>query len=142
MFAADLLSETRMLPQQLTDVLGELVAQGLVTADGFAGLRALVRREEPAPATAASALPRRRTPLAGAGRWSLWRSRGTRTGEGSADSPAKVERSRLTTEEVTAWAWQLLRRWGIVFRDLLEREPGAPSWFELLQVLRRLEARG
>jgi hypothetical protein len=40
------------------------------------------------------------------------------------------------------WAWQLLRRWGVVFRDLLEREPGAPRWFELLQVLRRLEARG
>jgi ATP-dependent Lhr-like helicase len=40
------------------------------------------------------------------------------------------------------WAWQLLRRWGVVFRDLLEREPGAPRWFEILQVLRRLEARG
>jgi ATP-dependent Lhr-like helicase len=40
------------------------------------------------------------------------------------------------------WAWQLLRRWGVVFRDLLEREPGAPRWFDLLQVLRRLEARG
>ena len=40
------------------------------------------------------------------------------------------------------WAWQLIRRWGIVFRDLIMREEGAPSWFELLQVLRRLEARG
>ncbi|MBC8112787.1 MAG: hypothetical protein H7062_00250 [Candidatus Saccharimonas sp.] len=40
------------------------------------------------------------------------------------------------------WAWQLLRRWGVVFRDLLTREFGTPSWFELLQVLRRLEARG
>jgi ATP-dependent Lhr-like helicase len=45
-------------------------------------------------------------------------------------------------DRVTSWAWQLLRRWGVVFRDLLEREPGAPRWFELLQVLRRLEARG
>ena len=40
------------------------------------------------------------------------------------------------------WAWQLLRRWGVVFRDLLTREFGTPAWFELLQVLRRLEARG
>jgi ATP-dependent Lhr-like helicase len=47
-----------------------------------------------------------------------------------------------TDDPVTSWAWQLLRRWGVVFRDLLEREPGAPKWFELLQVLRRLEARG
>jgi ATP-dependent Lhr-like helicase len=142
MFAADLLGETRMLPQQLTDVLGELVAQGLVTADGFAGLRALVRREEAAPATPAGGLPRRRTPLAGAGRWSLWRSRSNRPA-GTAGAPsAPPAPVRLTKEEVTAWAWQLLRRWGIVFRDLLEREPGAPSWFDLLQVLRRLEARG
>jgi ATP-dependent Lhr-like helicase len=43
------------------------------------------------------------------------------------------------TEE---WAWQLLRRWGVVFRDLLVCETGAPSWYALLQVLRRLEARG
>ncbi len=40
------------------------------------------------------------------------------------------------------WAWQLLRRWGVVFRDLLSREPGAPRWWELLQVYRKLEARG
>jgi ATP-dependent Lhr-like helicase len=40
------------------------------------------------------------------------------------------------------WAWQLLRRWGVVFRDLLVREDGAPPWFEVLQVFRRLEARG
>jgi ATP-dependent Lhr-like helicase len=29
-----------------------------------------------------------------------------------------------------------------MFKDLLAREPGAPSWWELLQVYRRLEARG
>jgi ATP-dependent Lhr-like helicase len=40
------------------------------------------------------------------------------------------------------WAWQLLRRWGVVFRDLLLREVGAPRWFELLQIFRKLEARG
>jgi ATP-dependent Lhr-like helicase len=40
------------------------------------------------------------------------------------------------------WAWQLLRRWGVVFRDLLIRESSAPRWYELLQVYRRLEARG
>jgi ATP-dependent Lhr-like helicase len=45
-------------------------------------------------------------------------------------------------EPVEQWAWQLLRRWGVVFRDLLERESGTPRWWELLQVYRRLEARG
>ena len=40
------------------------------------------------------------------------------------------------------WAEQLLHRWGVLLRDLLAREPGAPPWRELLPVLRRMEARG
>jgi ATP-dependent Lhr-like helicase len=36
----------------------------------------------------------------------------------------------------------LLRRYGVVFRKLLEREDGLPPWRELYYVLRRLEARG
>jgi ATP-dependent Lhr-like helicase len=44
--------------------------------------------------------------------------------------------------DVEQWAWQLLRRWGVVFRDVMIRESGAPRWFDLLQVYRRLEARG
>src|SRR5262249_42458325 len=45
-------------------------------------------------------------------------------------------------QAATSWAWQLLRRWGVVFRDLLERESAAPAWWRLVQVYRRLEARG
>ena len=36
----------------------------------------------------------------------------------------------------------LLRRYGIVFRRLLTREPNAAPWRELARVYRRLEARG
>jgi ATP-dependent Lhr-like helicase len=177
MFAADLLSATRMLPAQVGDVLGELVSQGLVTADGFAGLRALLSARSSDETSSPARITRRRVPLAGAGRWSLWRrvvqaeaveaggGRGEMReerrengdeqevmGEVDNTSTASAEsRSSLfsplssnssPTDPVTSWAWQLLRRWGVVFRDLLEREPGAPRWFELLQVLRRLEARG
>jgi ATP-dependent Lhr-like helicase len=39
-------------------------------------------------------------------------------------------------------AWVLLRRYGVLFRDLLKRETTMPKWRELLGVLRRLEARG
>src|SRR5205814_3847715 len=59
----------------------------------------------------------------------------------AAEAPPAV-RPESAADVAAHWAWQLLRRWGVVFRDLLEREPGAPRWFELLQVLRRLEARG
>jgi ATP-dependent Lhr-like helicase len=41
-----------------------------------------------------------------------------------------------------ARARQYVRRYGIVFRDLLLREPGAPAWRDLLRVYRRLEMRG
>lgn len=183
MFAADLLAATRTLPAQLNDVLGELVSQGLVTADGFAGLRALIAARSSAAESARSQprLVRRRVPLAGSGRWSVWRAHGQKTEERrvksdertpAAASSSLAARSSLLAPPIhspspplpislsggtevprasapesfsdctTHWAWQLLRRWGVVFRDLLEREPGAPKWFELLQVLRRLEARG
>jgi ATP-dependent Lhr-like helicase len=40
------------------------------------------------------------------------------------------------------WARQLLERYGVVLRDLLARENCAPPWRNLLQLYRRLEARG
>ena len=49
----------------------------------------------------------------------------------------------MTREEaVETFARVLLRRYGVVFRRLLEREPLKVSWFELGRVYRRLEARG
>ncbi len=133
MFAADLARQTQMLPAQLDEALGELVTRGLVTADGFGGLRQLVgenRRHSRMNAKRRRAgLLRKRNTAGGAGRWSLWRP-GTTNDD--ADRNALVEQ----------WAWQLLRRWGVVFRDLLAKEAGAPSWYELSQVYRRLEARG
>jgi ATP-dependent helicase Lhr and Lhr-like helicase len=139
MFAADLARLTQMLPAQIEDVLGELVTRGLLTADGFSGLRQLVSQRN--HSTRSAPRHRRRPGLlrnrmgGGAGRWSLWRPTPPVT-----DSTAE---ERTAHEHVVEhWAWQLLRRWGVVFRDLLVREPGAPRWYELLQVYRRLEARG
>jgi ATP-dependent Lhr-like helicase len=138
MFADDLARLTQMLPSQIEDVLGELVTRGLLTADGFGGLRQLVNQRKN---STRSATRHRRPGLlrkrmgGGAGRWSLWRPT-TSTSE----SPAEVRSAH--EHVVEQWAWQLLRRWGVVFRDLLVREAGAPRWYELLQVYRRLEARG
>lgn len=138
MFAADVLNDTRLLPTQLNDILGELVSQGLVTADGFAGLRTLLaaRSSEPQQRFRAS-MPRKRLMLSGSGRWSLWRRDPQPAGE------LTPSEARAASEELlTHWAWQLLRRWGVMFRDLLEQEDGAPRWWELLPIFRRLEARG
>jgi hypothetical protein len=39
-------------------------------------------------------------------------------------------------------AWQLLLRWGVVFRDVYLKERLDVPWREILWALRRLEARG
>src|SRR5690606_19232872 len=103
----------------------ELVALGLVNADGFAGLRALLT-------PAAKRPPRRRGPFIGgmadAGRWALLRG----PQAGAADPDALEHVARV-----------LLRRYGVVFWRLLEREADwLPPWRELLRVYHRLEARG
>jgi ATP-dependent Lhr-like helicase len=45
-------------------------------------------------------------------------------------------------ERAERWAWLLLNRYGVVFRDLLARETVAPSWRDLAPIFRRLEMRG
>lgn len=167
MFAADLLIATKMLNDHLDNALGELVARGAITADGFAGLRALVgKKPTPARKLNRQKVERKRTTKAAIGRWSIRvtsvssplveETRPTSRGgtgndskgtNGSTAVPTRTDGSTLNSTIPPAriaedWAWQLLRRWGVVFKDLLAREDGAPSWFELLQVLRRLEARG
>lgn len=45
-------------------------------------------------------------------------------------------------EAVEQVVWSLLRRYGVIFRRLLERETLLPPWRDIIRVLRRLEARG
>jgi ATP-dependent Lhr-like helicase len=131
MFFDELLADARLLRTELEDALGELVSLGLVNADSFAGLRALL-----APAAKRNAFARR--PRRGglfiggmddAGRWALLRRA----------RPAD-ERDDGALEHV---ALTLLRRYGVVFWRLLEREAEwLPPWRDLLRVYHRLEARG
>lgn len=129
-FADELLTRTRLLRYQLDEALGELARLGLATADGFAGVRPLV---DPAAKKHAASRERsrRRRPGRGTygrgGRWVRF--------AGSFEAPSEEQVAE-------AWAWQLLDRYGVIFRDLLERESAAPPWWRLARVYRRLEARG
>ena len=135
MFASDLQYTTQLLPAQLADALGELIARGWISSDGFAGLRNLFEQEQPGIGSVSyrghsRVKPRQRVSTGRAGRWALWR-------------PAELpDHPQASQQRLEHWAWQLLRRWGVVFRDLLEREQMAPRWYELTQFYRRLEARG
>jgi ATP-dependent helicase Lhr and Lhr-like helicase len=128
LFHGDLLSLTGLLASQLDDALSELAALGAVTADGFAAIRALTGGEKRlASRRRRGWAPRPRSAAERGGRWTLFPGH-------VAYAPAQ--------DRLTNWVRLLLDRYGVVFRDLLERESVAPAWWRLVPVFRRLEARG
>jgi ATP-dependent Lhr-like helicase len=131
-FLADLVRDTRQLTSVVEDALWELAAAGLVTADGFENLRALI---DPKRRLATARHHSRRARFV-PGRWALLSEKGS--GE-RASGPLS---EGLKTETLAAIARQVLLRWGVVFRDLLARESITPPWRDLLVTLRRMEAQG
>ena len=159
-FFGDICAVTGRLPDEVAEALWDGVARGLVTSDGFRAVRVLLagryrwtghrralpgrprsslsgtgRPPSPLP-RAGGPLPLRRLadparhvpPALAGGRWSVL----------EAASPGDFAPDEL----VEAVALQLLARWGIVFRDLAQRESLGVAWREVLWALRRLEARG
>jgi ATP-dependent Lhr-like helicase len=121
-FFADIVRGTGKLKAEIETALWELVAAGMVTADGFDNLRSLINPKRRLGAGSAKAVRPRHTP----GRWSLL------YGAEAADRNKVAE----------ATCWMLLRRYGVVFREVLARESNLPKWRELLIAFRRLEDRG
>ncbi len=134
-FFDEIVEGERLLPVELEEALAELVVRGRVHCDSYAGLRALL--VPAAKRVSALARQRRRVPLFGiqdAGRWTLLRA-----------APAESSETppRPAPEAVEQVARILLRRYGVVCWNLMEREPGwLPPWRDLVRAYRRLEARG
>ncbi|MEO6463135.1 MAG: ATP-dependent DNA helicase, partial [Candidatus Eisenbacteria bacterium] len=130
-FAPELQRESGLLPEHFEAGLTQLIGHGLVTCDSYGGLRRLLlppsRRRG---MTAAQA-------LAPAGRWSRFR-------EGDRQvRPAGSHEARAAREAAATFAaMQLLARYGVVFRRLLERERIPLPWRDLVAVYRRMELRG
>ncbi|MBC8351773.1 MAG: DEAD/DEAH box helicase [Planctomycetes bacterium] len=125
LFFQELKATINLLPGHVEDALRELSTLGLVTCDMFAAVRTIARKNSGRRGT------RRRlanaTVASPAGRWSRF--------------PGFIE---TVTPEVRLkrWCHLLLRRYGVVFRDLLTRETVAPPWSELVRMFRRLELQG
>ena len=138
LFYRDLIAATGRLRIEVEEGLWDLVARGLVTADGFGSVRALLTARERWAKSARLPGLRRLRRRAGEGvnvegRWSLL----------PAVTPAGDTDERPDPDMLAeAVAEQLLARWGVVFRDLLARESVVVPWREILWALRRLEARG
>ncbi len=158
-FFQNLVRDAKRLPIEIETALGELVAFGFVTGDGFGGLRALLippskrakvnqKQRERMMRRAARWSALRNSPhfpqppapgqagnttlgaMQSAGRWSLFRN-----------EPDLFGKSEPTDVAETV-ARTLLRRWGVVFHRVVTREDGLPPWRDIMRVLRRLEARG
>lgn len=117
-FFADIVRGTKRLASEVEEALWQLVAAGLVTADGFDALRSLIDAKR-----RLGEKGRRAQPRSSGGRWTILAS---------------------NTQHIDpdAFARRLLSRWGVVFRDVIARETLAPPWRELLLAMRRMEARG
>lgn len=134
-FFTDIVEGTKLLRSQVEEALAELVAQGLVVSDSFTGLRALLTPSH--KKTHAGSRRRQREPvydMASAGRWSI-------LPRGSASIPNTLS-DATSQSDAEAIAWLLLKRYGVVFKRLLEREGIAIPWRVLLRIYHRLEARG
>jgi ATP-dependent Lhr-like helicase len=135
LFFDELAGAARLLRSQAEDSLAELAALGLVSADSFGGLRALLVPSAQRRPLAGARRRGRVLPfgMEGAGRWSLIQG-------GPPDASGSSEQAGAAVEHA---ARTLLSRYGVVFWRLLAREAGwLPPWRDLLRVYRRLEARG
>jgi ATP-dependent helicase Lhr and Lhr-like helicase len=134
LFHGDLQSITCLAASEVEEGLWDGVARGLVTADGFTAVRSLLRsrtrvarRRQPYVARSGSRGRRGSWRHAVEGRWTLL--------------PVAAPADEIEELAETV-AWQLLARWGVVFRDIYLKERLAVPWREILWALRRLEARG
>ena len=145
-FAADLARQLATPIAELNNALWELVAAGLVTADGYDSLRALIDpRRKSASGTPFRMRGTNQRARNTAGRWSLLAPPNPAPvvpGEPKDLQSAAIAAAQQRDKEIESAALVLLWRYGIVFRDLLERETTMPRWRELLGMFRRLEARG
>jgi ATP-dependent Lhr-like helicase len=128
LFFFQLEEKSRLLKSQVEDALTELISVGLATSDSFTGLRTLLIPDK-------YYSERRRSGkvvfnLQQAGRWWLLIQQENKT--------AGVEKD----EYLESLAMMLLKRYGIVFRKLAEKEKVLFAWYDLLKIYRKMEARG
>lgn len=119
-FFADIVRGVNHLKAEVETALWELVTAGFITADGFDNLRSLIDKKR------RLGHGRRRVKTYSSGRWTL------------------IHNDKVVSrdQQVEAACWMLLKRYGVVYRDLLLREKNIPRWRDLLIMFRRLEDRG
>ncbi len=131
-FFEDLKAAIRQPAAAVEEALGELVSLGFVNADSFAALRPFISSDRKLKSSSSIRKRSRRrlifeTGFQKGGRWAMF-----------PPPMPPIEES----ERIENWAWLLLERYGVVFKDLILREKLVPNWFDLVRTYRRMEMRG
>src|SRR5207249_1383429 len=122
LFHSDLQTITRRLPIDVEEGLWDGVARGLITADGFNAVWLLLH--------ARTRFARRQRPYrrpGSRGRRGTWRQ-GVEGRWTLLPAGETIDDMEELAETV---AWQLLLRWGVVFRDVYLKERLAVPWREI-----------
>jgi ATP-dependent Lhr-like helicase len=125
-FFDDIAMGTKLFDSQTEEAIAELVSAGIISSDSFTGLRALL-----VPSKYKLESSRRRTAvftMSDSGRWSLIR--------------ANYHETHSKDRYLAMTANVLLKRYGVVFRKLVEQEVIMPPWRDLVRTFRKMEARG
>ncbi len=147
-FFVDILAATDLLPSMVEAGLGELVFRGLVSADSFTGLRALLTPLSKTTHREVEKRKRKRKQfysMDDAGRWVRLRRDhlpAAQSPNASAPNGNRSDSAAIDRDTIETIARKLLQRYGVVFRKILDRESLNIPWRDLLRVYRRLEARG
>ncbi len=144
-FFVDIVAGTNLLPSMVEEGLGELVFRGLVSADSFTGLRALITPISKTTHREIEKRKRRRKQfysMDDAGRWVRVRREEQGQPNSMSDRNGDNRNQSIDPDTVEAIARKLLQRYGVVFRKILDRDAITVPWRDLLRVYRRLEARG
>src|SRR5438309_1168542 len=124
-FFADIVSATELLPSMVEEGLGELVFRGLVSADSFTGLRALIT---PLSKTTHREIEKRRRrskqlySMDEAGRWVRLRREELAQTVSATEQKGDNRNPTIDRDTIEAIARKLLQRYGVVFRKILDRE--------------------
>ncbi|MDR3614979.1 MAG: DEAD/DEAH box helicase [Candidatus Obscuribacterales bacterium] len=122
-FFADIVRGTALTQSRAEIGLWELVTAGVVSADGFENLRSLI---DPQARNGHRPGKSKRFRDFNYGRWTLLHAHNTVEKCKGLESMCRV----------------LLSRYGVVFRDVVQRESNLPPWRELLAAFRQMEDKG
>ncbi|MFP4349871.1 MAG: DEAD/DEAH box helicase [Desulfococcaceae bacterium] len=136
----DIASHTGLATAELTRTLWDLAWQGALTTDTFEVVRKGIQNRfkpfEPKPSKRSGRTGRR-------GQFNRWKTANPMAGNwGALPRPSPPEDPMAAQETDKDRVRQLLRRYGILFRELTAREPPTLGWGRLFRTLRLMELSG